>query len=274
MVDTMKVLFLGEIVSKAGIYCVKTALQDVKARTGAQFVIANGDGATGGFGIGKSHAVYLRKLGVDCITGGDQIYYKKDIAEFIDRAGHMVRAANFPPKNPGRGYRIYTVDTVSIAVLNLLGLSGFLRVHLSNPYSYLPGLVERLKKDANIIVLDYHATTTAEKRIMSIYADGMVSAVMGTGQRVLTSDLELSERGTATITDTGRTGSLNSVAGLAAEVEIEKFLTGIPQRSRDAWDNLELQGVLLDINESGHTASVEYIREPVEPPEGPADESE
>ncbi len=274
MLGGMKVLFLGEIVSKAGIYCVKTALQDVKKRTGAQFVIANGDGATGGFGIGKSHAVYLRKLGVDCITGGDQIYYKKDIADFIDRAAHMVRAANFPPKNPGRGYRIYTVDNVSIAVLNLLGLSGFSRVHLSNPYTFLPELVERLRKEANIIILDYHASTTAEKRIMSIYADGMVSAALGTGQRVLTSDLALSERGTASITDTGRTGSLNSVAGLAAEVEIEKFLTAIPQRSRDAWDNLELQGVLLDITDSGHTAAAEYIREPVEPPEGSADEVE
>ncbi len=264
----MKILFLGEIVSKAGIYCVKTALDDVRKQTGAQFVIANGDGATGGFGIGKSHAVYLRKLGVDCITGGDQIYYKKDIAEFIDRAGHMVRAANFPPKNPGRGYRIYRVGDVSIAVLNLLGLSGFLRVHLSNPYTFLPELVERLRKDASIIILDYHASTTAEKRIMSIYADGMVSAVMGTGQRVLTADLELSAGGTATITDCGRTGSQNSVAGLAAEVEIEKFLTAIPQRSGDAWDNLELQGVLLDIDESGTTVSAEYIREPVEPPEG------
>lgn len=273
------------------------------------FVIANGDGATGGFGIGKNHAIYLRKLGIDVITSGDQIYYKKDMVVHIEKASYLLRPVNFPPENPGRGWRYYTVRTArgaadlsadaapvepaanreepavepaadrtesadpghrtrrphppgtqTIAVVNLLGQSGFNRTHLSNPFTYLPELVARIKRETNIIIADFHALTTAEKSSMFYHADGRVSAVVGTGTRVITSDATVLPGGTAVVSDAGRTGSLDSVAGLDPKIEIQKFLNQIPERSKDAWDNLELQGVLLEIEEDGRASGIEIIR--------------
>lgn len=264
----MRVLFLGEIVGKAGIYCIKTAIDDLKDEYNTDAVIANCDGATGGFGIGKSHAVYLHKLGLDMLTSGEQVYYKKDIVPHIDRAPYMVRGANFPPRNPGRGYRIIEAGGAKIAVLNLLGLSGFSRVHASNPYTFLPELVERLKQETPVIILDYHATTTAEKRSMNIHADGLLTASLGTGSRAITADARVSGAGTASITDCGRTGSITGVVGLDASIEVEKYLTAVPQRSKDAWGDLEIQGVMIEIDaSSGKAVDVKTIRYPVSSPE-------
>lgn len=264
----MRILFLGEIVGKAGIYCVKSGLDELKDEFACAFVIANVDGATNGFGIGKNHSIYLHKLGVDALTAGEQVYYKKDIVPHIDKAPYMVRAANFPPRNPGRGYRVFDAGGTKVGVLSLLGLSGFPRVHLSNPYTFLPELVERLKSETPIVILDYHATTTAEKRIMSEHADGMVTAAIGTGQRVPTADACVSAKGTATITDCGRTGSVTGVSGLDPKVEIDKFLTAVPQRSKDAWGELEIQGVVLEIDDdSGRATGIEQFRRPVDQPE-------
>ena len=264
----MRILYFGEIVGKAGVYCVKSALDDVKDEYRADLVIGNADGATGGFGVGKNHSVYLNKLGLELLTTGEQVYYKKDIVPHIDKAPYMVRAANFPPKNPGRGYRIITVGEAKVAVLNLLGLSGFSRVHLSNPYTFLPELVERIKPETSTIVLDYHATTTAEKRIMSEHADGLVTAVIGSGSRALTADVKVSSAGTASITDSGRTGSLTGVSGLEPSIEIEKFLTAVPHRSKDAWGELEIQGVVIEIDvSSGRAVSAELVRHSVPGPD-------
>jgi 2',3'-cyclic-nucleotide 2'-phosphodiesterase len=265
----MKTLFIGEIVGKAGVFCVKTLLPRIIQEYRINFVIADGEGATGGFGIGKNHAIYLHKLGIDVITGGERIYYKKDIVEHIDKANYLLRPANYPPKSPGRGWAVYQKEDSNIAVLVLLGQSGFDRVHLRNPFSYLPELVERIKEKTATIIVDFHAATTAEKYTMFYHADGLVSAVIGTHSRVMTADEAIQPGGTAVICDAGRTGSLNSVGGLDPKIEIEKFLTKIPERSKEAWDNLELQGVIVDINDQGKAEHIERLRMPC--PEVPHD---
>lgn len=271
----MRILFLGEIVGKAGVYCIKSGLQAAKEELAAQFVIANGDGATGGFGIGKNHSIYLRKLGVDVITGGDQIYYKKDMVPHIDSAYYMLRPANYPPGTPGRGWRYYTVggkdagDTAPrIAVINMLGQSGYDRVHASNPFTYLPELAGRAKAETPFIIVDFHATTTAEKNTMFHHIDGQVSAVIGTGTRVQTADARVMPQKTAVITDVGRTGSQASVSGFDPEPEIRAFMTAIPERSQESWEALELQGVLIDLDEDGAAKTIEPFRRVVERQEG------
>jgi len=260
----IRVLFVGEIVGKAGLYCIKNLLAKLRTTYDLDFVVANGDGVTGGFGIGKNHSIYLRKLGVDCITGGDQIYYKKDMVTHIETAPYILRAANFPPGNPGRGWRHYAAGERRIAIISVLGQSGFTKLHLANPFLFLPDLIARAKKDTDIVLVDFHAATTAEKYSMMFMVDGTVSALIGTGQRALTSDAGLQPKGTAVICDAGRTGSLDSVAGLDPAVEIQQYLTQIPERSSDAWGRLELQGVLLEIEDSGAAKSIQTIRVPCE----------
>jgi hypothetical protein len=159
------------------------------------------------------------------------------------------------------------VEDKKIAVVNLLGQSGFNRVHLSNPYSYLPEIVSRIVPETPIIIVDFHASTTAEKQALIYQADGMVSAIIGTHFKVLTADHRIYPKGTAAITNAGRTGSLDSVAGLDPEIEIGKFLTAVPERSKDAWANLELQAILIDVNEDGRAEHIEIIRKQCENPD-------
>jgi hypothetical protein len=135
-------------------------------------------------------------------------------------------------------------------------------VHLSNPFSFLPEIVKRLRDETHNIIVDFHASTTAEKYTMFYLADGTVSAVIGSHTKVLTADETIMPKGTGVICDVGRCGSQDSVGGLDRNVEIRKFLTQIPERSQDAWDNLELQGVVVELNEAGKTESIERFRLP------------
>ena len=254
--------FLGEIVGKAGVYCVKQLLPAFVQEKAIDFVIASAEGATGGFGLGKNHSIYLHKLGIDVLTGGECIYYKLDMVDHIKNARYILRSANYPPGNPGRGWWVYKKKEQSIGVAVLLGQSGFSRVHLSNPFSFLPEIVRRLREETKTIIVEFHAATTAEKYTMFHHADGMVSAVIGTHTKVMTADERIMPKGTGVICDVGRCGSQNSVGGLASEVELRKFLTQVPERSQDAWDNLQLQGVVLDFDDEGKTEKIERFRLP------------
>jgi metallophosphoesterase (TIGR00282 family) len=263
------VLFLGEIVGSSGVFTVKSLLPRIRSEKGVDLVVANGEGATGGFGIGRNHAVYLHKLGVDVITTGDCAYFKKDMVPHIAQARYMLRPCNYPWSNPGRGWLISEIgngrpegNRRKIAVINILGQAGFSRTHLTNPFHVLPKILERIHQETNTILVDFHASTTAEKGTLFHFLKGQVSAVVGTHQKTLTADERILEGGTAVITDAGRTGSQDSVGGLLPEIEIRKFVTQIPEPSRAGWDRLELQGVLLDIDGEGRATHIERVRMP------------
>jgi len=272
--NSIRVLFIGEIVGKSGVWCVKETLPKVRQEHSVDFVIADGEGATGGFGIGKNHAVYLHKLGIDVITTGECAYYKKDIVEHHIRAPYMLRPANYPPKNPGRGFVVCEKNGRKIAVVSLLGVAGFRRVHLKNPFSLLPRLLESIAPQTNAIVLDFHAETTAEKGTMFALADGKLSAIVGTHTKALTADERVLPGGTAVITDAGRTGSLMSVGGLDPEIEIRKLTSLMHEYSKEAWAGLELQGVVIEIGEDGKAVSIARVREPCKAPPQAATEAD
>ena len=256
----MRILYIGEIVGSAGVFCVKSQLASLRREMSVDFVIACGDGATGGFGIGKNHAVYLHKLGIDVITSGECIYYKKDMVPHLPRAGYILRAANYPYGNPGRGWSLAEAAGQKIAVLNLLGQSGFHRVHLANPFHLATDLVARIAQETRLIVVDFHAATTAEKYTMFYHLDGQVSAVLGSHTKVLTADGKVLPGGTAVIAGTGRTGSRDSVGGLEADIEIRKFTTQIHELSKVSWRGLELQGVLVDVGADGKATGIQIVR--------------
>ncbi len=256
----IKILFLGEIVGKAGVYCVKTLIPRLQDEINPDFIIANGEGATGGFGLGKTHAVYLRKLGIDVLTSGERIYYKKDMVSFIEKVSFVLKPANYPRGTPGFGWRTFSKNDKRVLVINVLGMSGFRRVHLANPFLFLRDLVERVSEKTRNIIVDFHASATAEKSSMFYLLDGKVSAVIGTHTRVATADERIMPRGTAVITDVGRVGSLNSVCGLEPDTEIRKFKTQIHEYSRDAWGTLELNGVVFSIGDDGLSRGIERIK--------------
>ena len=259
MVCLMRVLFIGEIVGKAGHFTLKHLLSSLISDREIDFVIANANGATGGFGLGKTHAITLRKKGIRVLTGGECIYYKKDIVEYLPKAPWILRPANLPPGIPGRGWGIYDTPLGDIGVICMIGQSGYPRTHGNNPYTYLPEIVRKIRERTDTIILNFHATTTAERRTMSFHSDGLVSAMIGTGTRCQTADTRILPGGTAIITDAGRTGSRESVYGMDSETEMRILLNRVPERSKDGWGDLRLQGVLLDIDKEGKSQAIEAL---------------
>jgi metallophosphoesterase (TIGR00282 family) len=262
----MRVLYVAEIVGKAGVYAVKKALPKLVREKNIDFVIAGADGATGGSGLGKAHAIYLRKLGIDVLVMGDCAFFKKDIVEYMSKTSSLLRPVNYPEGVPGRGWRAFETPAGRVAVAVLQGQSGFPRSHLDNPFTMFDALVNRLRREAPIVIIDFHAGPTAEKQTLFAMAQGKVSAVIGSHTRVATADARILPGGTAVVADAGRTGSIQSVGGLDAETRIREYRSGIPDWSKDAWAGIELQAYLLDIDDKGVTTGFERVRVPVEAP--------
>jgi metallophosphoesterase (TIGR00282 family) len=262
---SIRILYVAEIVGKAGVFTVKKLLAAVRRDLGADFVIGNVDSATGGAGLGRQHAVYLRKLGLEAMTTGECCYYKRDIVEHMSKAPYLLRPANYPYGNPGHGYKVFSCTTAGgvakVAVVQLLGQAGFSRVHLANPYQAVIDLARKLREETPVIILDFHAATTAEKQTMLQHASGYVSAVIGSHTKAQTADARVL-RGTAYITDAGRTGSLLSVGGLDPATRIGEYLTGISAWAKDGTAGLELQGCLVEVGDDGHAISIKALRIP------------
>jgi metallophosphoesterase (TIGR00282 family) len=258
----MKILYIAELVGKTGVYTFKKALNELKTRFPWDFMIVCADGATGGNGLGRSHAVYIHKLGANVITLGECCFYKKDLTENLDKSPYVLRPENLNSEAPGIGTKIFNVENEKIAVAVFIGQNGFVRLHANNPFTGLAGVLERLRKQTPYIIVDFHAQASAEKKTFFFAADGLCSAVIGSHTRVQTADETIMPFGTACISDAGRTGSQQSVGGCDINSRIKEYLTGIPNWTKEAWDAPELQGVYLDIDKEGKARSIERIRLP------------
>ncbi len=259
---SINVVFIGDITGKSGVFTLKSTLPGIRARYNPDFIIASADSTTGGAGLGVQHAVYLRKLGIDCLTVGDCAYYKIDMTEFYPKAGWVLRPANYPYENPGRGWKIFKTKAGKIAVVSLLGQAGFPRVHAENPFPAADQLVQRIKAETAAIVVDFHAATTAEKLTLAGYLDGRVSAVVGSHSKALTADARVTKKGTAAITDCGRTGSILSVGGMEPEARVREFMTAVRVWEGDGSLGLEVQGCFFRIGDSGLAERMESFRIP------------
>lgn len=264
----LKILYIAEIVGKAGIWSVKTGLASLKKREKPDVVIANADGATGCAGLGRQHAGYLKKMGIDVITGGDSILFKKDLVESLDSVPYVLRPANYPPECPGRGWKMVQAGPHRVAVVSLLGRVGFSRVHGDNPFTLLPLLAERLRRETPYIVVDFHSGASAEKLAFFHHAAPQVSAVIGSHSRVQTADETVLLGKCAVITDAGRTGSIDSVGGCEIRSKIREYMSCVPDWSRDAWSRCELQGVCIELGDDGRAAAITRFRHDCgDPPE-------
>ena len=270
----MRVLYIAEIVGKAGVYAFKKAMPELKRRYHWDFLIACADGATSGNGLGRNHAAYLHKLGADVLTTGECCFYKKDLTENIEKLPYILRPDNLNPGAPGFGSRIYKAGNDKIAVAVLLGQNSFGRLHSNSPFASLPVLLERLRLETPYIVIDFHAQASAEKKTLFFAADGRCSAVIGSHTRVQTADERVLPGGTAVISDAGRTGSAESIGGCETASRIQEYISGIPDWTRDAWDQPALQGVYIDIDTAGKARSIDRIRIDVPEPTGAAREDE
>lgn len=222
--NSLKVLFLGDIVGSPGRLSVKAFL--AIHRNEYDFVFANCENATSGKGINPSHLVDLLSYGIDVLTSGNHIWYHKEIIPYL-KEKPVVRPLNYPPGTPGEGYTIFqTQSGIRIAVLNVMGR--VLITELDCPFRSIDNVLEEIPKGITIKLIDFHAETTSEKRAMGFYLDGRVSAMVGTHTHVQTNDFSILPEGTAYITDAGMCGTEDSVIGVEKELVIQKYLTCMP----------------------------------------------
>lgn len=262
----MKILFLGEIVGKSGLYLIKKMLASLKDEFKTDYVIASGNATTGGFGIGKNHALYLKKLGINLLTGGDMIFLKKDLAEDFNNINFVLRPANLSNKASGKGLIFPTINGSKTTIINLMGQSGFTRQHASNPFTLTTDLLGEKLKDNPVKIVIFNAMASAEKKALGYHLAGLASCVIGYGTRSMTADAKILD-GTALISDLGRVGSRHSVGGLKAPIEIEKWLTARPLKSSDAWEGLEINALCVEFDDTtGKAINIEVIRRSVETP--------
>lgn len=257
----MKILFIGDIVGSPGREAVRFLLPGLKEKHGLDFIIANAENAAGGSGITPKTAEDLFGAGVDVLTSGDHIWKKRDIFEIIDREPRILRPLNYPVPAPGRGKGLFKApDGSLIGVININGRV-FMEA-LECPFRTSLAAQAELSQKTKVIIVDIHAEATSEKVALGWYLDGRVSAVLGTHTHIQTADEKILPSGTAYITDAGMTGPLDSVIGRKTEDVLARFLTSIPTRFDVACGNIQLQGVVLDIDaESGKTRAILRIQE-------------
>ncbi len=259
----MRILFVGDIVGKAGRQAIHGALDKTIVDYGIDFTIANGENAAGGMGITPQIALELMDEGVDVLTTGNHIWAKKEIIPFLDEERRILRPANYPAGAPGKGRGIFqSGDGQKVGVLNLEGRV-FMKT-LDCPFRVGEREIEILRKETSVIIVDFHAEATSEKMAMAWFLNGKVSAVLGTHTHVQTSDERILNEGAAYITDVGMTGPLASVIGIRKQVALDRFLTQIPWKFDVATEEVELQGVVIEVSvATGKAKKIERIRVPL-----------
>jgi len=256
----MKVLFIGDIIGRAGRRAVKELMPRLVVDHAIDLVIANGENAAGGFGINPKCANELYDYGVDLITTGNHIWDKKEIIPFLGGDSPIIRPGNYPPGSPGKAR--YLLETAGGERLSVINASG--RVFMDSldcPFRFLDAEIDMAKKESAAILVDFHAEATSEKNAMGKFLDGRVSAVVGTHTHVQTADEKVMAGGTGYITDVGMTGATDSVIGMKADSPISKFLTSMPSSFEPAKGDIELQGVALHIDSTdGKCISIERVK--------------
>lgn len=254
----MKILAVGDLVGENGVKKLKEVLPNIRREKQIDFVIVNAENAASGMGITTSIFHELKRLDIDCITMGNHTWGKKDIFTFIDDE-KIIRPANYSRGVVGKGYYIYSCKGKRICVVNLIGRTD-MGVQSDNPFTKMEDILEEVKGKTDYIIVDFHAEATAEKIAMKYFLDGKVTCIFGTHTHVQTADEEITEKGTAYITDIGMTGPIHSVIGMDVDVSIKRFVTSLPERYKLAEGNCMFSGFLIETNdENCRTISVQRI---------------
>lgn len=254
----MKILAIGDLVGERGVRKLKQELGKLKEEKQIDFVIVNAENSAGGMGITSSIFQELKQLQINAITMGNHTWGKKDIFHFIDDE-IMNRPANYSRGVVGKGYHIYSCKGKKIAVINLIGRTD-IGVQSDNPFTKMEDILQEIKGKADIIIVDFHAEATAEKIAMKHFLDGKITALFGTHTHVQTADEEITQKGTAYITDIGMTGPIHSVIGMDVEASVKRFVTSLPERYKLAEGNCKLNGIIIEINDEDCRAiSIERV---------------
>ena len=248
----MRILFLGDVMGRTGRRAISDGLPDLRARLKADFVIVNGENASGGMGLTAAHANLMFEAGADCLTLGDHAFDQKDMLAHITTDDRILRPLNFAKDAPGRGARVFEVSRGrSVLVVQALGQI-FMKRPFADPFSALDAELRRVPMGArvNATVVDIHAEATSEKMATGHWCDGRASLVVGTHTHVPTADAQILPKGTAYLTDAGMCGDYDSVIGMEKGEPMRRFITGMQKtRFQPAEGEATLSGVLVQTDD-------------------------
>lgn len=249
----MRMMFLGDVVGRAGRDAVTTRLPALRERLKPDLVVVNGENAAHGFGITEDIYKALREAGADVVTLGNHAFDQREALVFIERESRMIRPLNWPQGCPGRGTAM--VETASgkrVLVINAMGRV-MVEPVLDDPFPAVNRELEacRLGRDCDAILIDMHGEASSEKMAMGHYCDGRASLVVGTHTHTPTADHHILSGGTAYMTDAGMCGDYDSVIGMDKAEPLQRFLRKLPvERMRPADGEGTLCGVLVDTDDT------------------------
>ncbi len=253
----MKVLAIGDVVGAPGMGRIRRHLRGLKKRTGADFVVVNGENASV-VGLTPDQAEEILDAGADVITLGNHSFSKREIVPYLDENSRILRPCNYAPQTPGRGWGVYETKFGDVAVIDLIGRCN-MDYGPDNPFLLAEKLLKQIK--AAIILVELHAEATSEKLAMGYLLDGRVSAVWGTHTHVPTADARVLPKGTGYVTDLGMTGPRDSVLGIRPELSIARFRGDLPERYRWAEGPTKMEGVLFTLDGAGRCLRAERVDE-------------
>ncbi len=260
--EILKILVLGDVCGEAGCEALLKNLPRLKKEFSVDLTVVNGENSASSNGISAQSADLIFKAGADVITGGNHTLNRKDIRPVLDSNEFILRPDNMPLAEYGKGYCTVDMGYTKVAVINLLGQVYLDMYKAENPFMWADKLIERAKNDGtNIILIDFHAEATSEKRALGFYLDGKVSAVFGTHTHVQTSDAQILPLGTGYITDLGMSGPINSVLGVEPSIIIDRLKNNAQGRFVAAEGECQLEGIILEVdNKTGKTTYIKTIR--------------
>ncbi len=258
----MNILICGDVMARPGREAVKQHLPGLRHDLQIDVAILNAENAAHGFGLTEKICGELYDAGADVLTTGNHAWDQREIIPYMERDPRVLRPANFPPGTPGAGaYRHSLADGRAVLVVNLMGRL-FMDM-LDDPFRALDAAIagQALGRDVAAIIVDFHAETTSEKTAFSHFADGRVSAVVGTHTHIPTADALIRPGGTAYLTDTGMCGTYDSVIGMEKAASIRRFVTRMPGKPQPAEGEGTLCGAFIVTDDAtGLARRIEPVR--------------
>lgn len=244
----MRIAFIGDIVGRPGRKIIRDKLKEFKKEFKIDFVIANGENASHGFGLTLKNCDELLKAGVDLFTGGNHSFDKRSDVKALFETQNVLRPDNYPEGVAGTGVKIVEIKGEKLAIVNLMGM--YSMPHVENPFNWAITLVQNLHNEGiQNIFIDFHAEATSEKRVLMMMLKNKVSAICGTHTHVGTDDLQVVD-GTCYVSDVGLTGCRDNVIGMEESMPIFRATTGLGGHFKvpNACKSI-LQFIVMEINE-------------------------
>lgn len=256
----LNVLGIGDVVGKPGRTIVRERLRKFCEQEGVGFVIANVENVSGGSGVMPGEADEMFQAGCNVLTCGDHVWAKKEIIPYMDSCPAILRPANYPSEQPGRGHTLLQLPGgLKVGVMHLQG-HVFMNTPADNCFKRALQCWEELSKETKVIVVDMHCEATSEKVAMGWHLDGKASFVFGTHTHIQTADERVLPQGTAYITDVGMTGPYESVIGRRIDRVLHRFVTGMPAHFEVAGGDVRFCGAVATIDvESGRAEAIKRV---------------